>query len=127
MQQQPLPLPAPATAICSTGSGAAWKSRGRRWTAAPPRAPSIGGGTSACRPATDRFGKQRAGASAVCTDAEGRFEVVLAVRPKGDQRRCGGDAIDLVQPPGDHIGEFLVPTDPHHRDKIDVAGYRIDL
>ena len=37
------------------------------------------------------------------------------------------DAVDLVEPVGDDVGELLVAPDPHHRDEVGVAGDRVDL
>src|SRR5665811_1343435 len=36
-------------------------------------------------------------------------------------------AVDPIELTCDHLGDLIVGADAHHRDEIEVAGYRVDL
>ena len=52
---------------------------------------------------------------------------MLRVGAEGDVRLGREDAVDLVEPVGDDVGDLLVLTDAHACDEVDLAGYGVDL
>src|ERR1700752_1236052 len=60
-------------------------------------------------------------------ERERRLQVVAGVGTEGDVGLGRRDALDLVEPVRDHLGDILVAADPHHHDQVHLTGHRVDL